>query len=107
MDINYDDYERTREEIIAKSMDKSYFTKEYFEKLQKTIKKEEEFENKITKLAEEYFTIISDNLSIENVKDFNKIQYGFYAILEYCLKQIKTNDKNLTVGLDKGENDES
>ena len=27
MDINYDDYERTREEIIAKSMDKSYFTK--------------------------------------------------------------------------------
>ena len=97
--MNYEEYNETREEIIKKAMDKIYFTEEYFEKLKEDMEKEKVWEEKINKLAQEYFTVIQNGIPTEAIsKDFNITQYGYYAILEYCLKQIKINDKNLISG---------
>lgn len=106
--MDYEEYEKIRKELINKVIDKTYFTSEYFEKIKEKMKKEKIWEEKINELAQEYFTIIQNDTSQENIsKDFNIAQYGYYAILEYCLKQIKINDKNLSSGfatiLDKGE----
>ena len=106
--MDYEEYNETRKEIIKKVMDKTYFTEEYFEKLKDNMEREKVWEEKINRLAQEYFTIIQDSIYTEIVsKEFNITQYGYYAILEYCLKQIKINDKNLrsgfATGLDKGE----
>ena len=97
--MSYEEYEETRKEIINKVAEKTFFTSEYFEKLKEKMKKEKIWEEKINTLAQEYFTIIQDDIFQENIsKDFNFVQYGYYVILEYCLNEIKKNDKNLMQG---------
>ena len=78
IEMSYEEYKETGNNILK---DIFNITKEDYEKGIEFINQIASYENKIEELASE---IIPNN----NI-------CGYYVILEYCLKKIKENDKNL------------
>lgn len=84
-EMNYEDFNDIKSNIIEKF--DNMIDKESFKKIMEINKIEKDYENKIDELANEYFLDIP-----------NKNIFGYYKILEHCLKKIKENDKNLFIG---------
>lgn len=62
--------------------------------IENVLKRSEEYNKKIDKLAKEYFTEV---LQIpEDGKLFKN--EGYYTILHYCLTKIQRDDKNSSLG---------
>lgn len=81
IEMSYEEYKETGKNVLK---DMWKLSKEDYEKGIEFINKIISYENKI------------EDLALEIIPD-NKI-YGYYVILEYCLKKIKENDKNLEMG---------
>ena len=95
--MNYKEYQKAKEQVIT-SLNKE-FTKKQFDDLERKIKQEKKIEKKIDKIVEEYLKLYLGDIEIKNnYKDINLCSIGYYSILEYCLKKIKMNDKNLMTG---------
>lgn len=56
--------------------------------------RKKKFENEIDKLAKDYFKEFLQQPDAENTFKSD----GYYAILNYCLKEIEWNDKNSSLG---------
>lgn len=84
-EMSYEDFNNIKNNIIENIDNR--LDKETYEKIMRIKKGEEDYEKKIDELANGYFVDIP-----------NKNIFGYYKILEYCLKKIKENDKNLRMG---------
>lgn len=83
--LNYEEYKSIMKEAFKKTENKYIVSsKKEFEEFMSRIKRIEEFEKKIDKLASEY------------ILETNNIVLGYYEILEYCLKKIRERDINLS-----------
>lgn len=97
-DMTYEEYEETRKNIINDITNNTYFTREYFEKMQQRIKREKQWQHKIDELSKEYSEMFFENVPKEEMKDIDFSYYGYYEILKYCIDEIMKNDKNV-IGL--------
>lgn len=102
--MTYKEYQKAKKQVII-NLNKE-FTKKQFDDLERKIKQEKKIEKKIDKIVEEYLKLYLGDIAIKNnYKDINLCSIGYYSILEYCLKKIKINDKNMITGF--GANIES
>ena len=91
--MDFEEYKKIIQDMLDKTTNEKFFTKEFYQKLEKQIENKKEFENKIDALAQEYCKALLLN---DKMINDSSAQHGYYAILEYCIEHIKNNDKNLT-----------
>lgn len=65
------------------------------EKCEKLAKRKKQFNNKIDKLAKEYFKIVLQN---EGLEDTFKND-GYYTIMHHCIDKLACSDQNSSFGL--------
>lgn len=87
--FTYEDYTKITKDIV-RDWSKG-ISRESFDKIQEYWKKITEYENKIDELALNY------PLDMKNKKI-----YGYYEILEHCLRKIKENDVKYNEGIGFG-----
>lgn len=63
-----------------------------YEKVIQKIERLKVLYKKTDELADEYFEVFNEEQCSKGNKAKN---YGYYKIIEYCLNQLKDNDKNL------------
>ena len=97
--MNYKEYEKGIYEISQDIKNHKIYKKDY-EILLKCEKIEKRYKEKIDKLALQYMQEFMKSYKIDenNFKNYNLQIIGYYEIIEYCLKKIKQNDKNLEYG---------
>lgn len=84
-EMSYEEFLNVKKELIENIDNK--MSKQTFEEVIKNKKQIKQYEDKIDKLALEFYVDLP-----------NKEILGYYAILEHCVRKIKENDKNLFVG---------
>lgn len=90
-EFSYEDYKKTIKDIKSDWFEMS--EKQYSEMIENA-RKYENYENKIDKLASDFIYYMFD----KDIDVPNKEIYGYYTILEHCIKKIKEKDKNLLTG---------